>query len=102
MSLPRATLALAAMSAALSWGTASAQDPAPVPLSSAFISSSGVFSSLSMNAESAPSRSEAGHGAMMSWADRLWIVTYLSVSCQRGSHAADGQGRRRLRGRAPF
>ena len=61
---------------------ASAQEPplpSPVPLSSAFVSSSGVFPALSTGSESAPKRSEAGHGAMMSWADRLWLVTYLSV-----------------------
>lgn len=39
----------------------------------------GIFPGLSSRAESSPVRSEAGIGALMPWADRLWMVTYLSV-----------------------
>jgi len=56
--------------------SASAQS---VPLSSAFISSSGVFPALTTTADSGPKRSECGHGALMAWADRLWVISYLSV-----------------------
>lgn len=51
----------------------------PVPLSTAYISAGGVFPSLTLTAESGPSRSECGVGAMMAWADRLWAISYLSV-----------------------
>lgn len=60
--------------------------PAPVPLSSAFVSSSGVFPALTVTADTAPTgpnitspRSECGVGAMMAWADKLYVVSYLSV-----------------------
>jgi hypothetical protein len=51
----------------------------PEPLSTAFISTSGVFPALTTTADSGPKRSECGHGAMMAWADRLWLISYLSV-----------------------
>jgi len=51
----------------------------PVPLSSAFVSSSGVFPALTTTADSGSKRTECGHGAMMAWADRLWLISYLSV-----------------------
>ena len=61
------------------WNLAWAQNPAPGPLTTAAISTSGVFPSLTVTAESAPARSECGVGAMMAWADRLYVVSYLSV-----------------------
>ena len=47
----------------------------------------GIFPSLAVSAESAPHRSECGVGALMPWADRLYMVTYLSVP-----HAGAGTG----------
>ena len=38
---------------------------------------SGVFPGLAMVADHSP-RTEAGTGALMPWADRLWIVTYVA------------------------
>lgn len=56
-----------------------AQNPAPVPLSTATINSNGIFPALTVTAASAPNRSECGVGALMPWADRLWMISYLSV-----------------------
>lgn len=39
----------------------------------------GIFPGLAVTASSSPKRSECGIGALMSWADRLYMVTYLSV-----------------------
>lgn len=41
------------------------------------IQASGVFPDLAMVAGHSP-RTEAGMGAMMPWADRLWIITYVA------------------------
>ncbi len=38
----------------------------------------GVFPHLHVTADMTPRRSEAGIGALMPWADRLWMVTYPS------------------------
>jgi hypothetical protein len=57
---------------------AHAQSPQPVPLSSAFVSTSGVFPALTAAAPGAK-RSESGHGALMAWAGSLWALSYLSV-----------------------
>jgi len=38
----------------------------------------GVVPSLTVKADQAPVRSEVGIGALMPWAGRLWMVTYLS------------------------
>jgi hypothetical protein len=38
----------------------------------------GIVPSLAVKADQAPVRSEVGIGALMPWADRLWMVTYLS------------------------
>lgn len=38
---------------------------------------SGVFPGLAMVADHSP-RTEAGTGALMPWADRLWIITYVA------------------------
>jgi hypothetical protein len=39
---------------------------------------SGVVPSLTVKADMAPVRTEVGIGALMPWAGRLWMVTYLS------------------------
>ncbi|KAK6187618.1 hypothetical protein SNE40_005599 [Patella caerulea] len=39
----------------------------------------GIFPDLTVTAESAPKRSECGIGALMAWADNLYMVSYLSV-----------------------
>ncbi len=38
----------------------------------------GVFPHLHVTADMVPRRSEAGIGALMPWADRLWMITYPS------------------------
>jgi hypothetical protein len=45
---------------------------------------SGVFPRLAMVADHSP-RTEAGTGALMPWADRLWIVTYVAHMEESGS-----------------
>ena len=39
----------------------------------------GIFPGLSATAASSPKRSECGIGALMPWADRLYMISYLSV-----------------------
>eukprot|EP01084_Bolivina_argentea_P063421 115799_1 len=39
----------------------------------------GIFPGLSATAASAPKRSECGIGALIPWADRLYMISYLSV-----------------------
>ena len=39
----------------------------------------GIFPHLTATADSAPKRSECGTGALMPWADHLYMVSYLSV-----------------------
>ena len=51
------------------------------------INISGVLPSLHVKADLVPRRSEAGIGALMPWADRLWIITYPSTGT-----AAQGPG----------
>ncbi|BFZ09877.1 hypothetical protein BsWGS_12916 [Bradybaena similaris] len=64
--------------------------PPPIPTPSSSNSSSevihipplqvnGIFPSLTVTAKSGPARSECGTGAMMPWADKLYVVSYLSV-----------------------
>lgn len=100
--LQAATLALVAASAGARGSTrrgagqqqaaapvrkAAVQDvPNPVPLSTAFISASGVFPALTVTADSAPQvppgsspRSECGVGALMAWNDVLYMISYLSI-----------------------
>lgn len=43
------------------------------------IQSGGIWPEFTVTASSAPNRSEAGVGAMLPWADKLWVVSYLSV-----------------------
>ena len=62
---------------------AAAVVPAPSPLSTANIHTSGVFPSIVGTAESAPKRSECGVGAMMAWNDVLYYITYLSGELSR-------------------
>jgi len=47
----------------------------------------GVIPSLAVKADLGPPRSETGIGALMPWADRLWMVTYPS---NRGSGSGTG------------
>ena len=62
---------------ALSQGCSSEQ-----PVSA--IEVSGVFPRLAMVADHSP-RTEAGTGAMMPWANRLWVVTYVAHTEKSGS-----------------
>lgn len=39
----------------------------------------GIFPSLTVTAKSGPVRSECGTGALMPWADKLYVVSYLSA-----------------------
>ncbi len=43
-----------------------------------FVSASGVYPHLALAAELGPPRTECGVGAMMAWAGKLWLVTYVS------------------------
>lgn len=45
----------------------------------------GVISSLAVKADPTPARSECGIGALMTWADRLWFVTYVSHTRTTGA-----------------
>lgn len=46
---------------------------------------SGVFPDLCLTADFGPPRSEGGTGAMVAFAGKLWVVTYLSHKTQSGS-----------------
>jgi hypothetical protein len=46
---------------------------------------SGVIPSLSVKADLGPPRSESGIGALMPWAGKLWMVTYVSHKTGTGS-----------------
>lgn len=48
------------------------------------INVSGVFPSLTMTADHLP-RTEAGTGALMPWANRLWVMTYVAHKAGTGS-----------------
>ena len=43
------------------------------------LSSGGIYPGLAVTADSVPKRSECGIGALMPWADKLYMVSYLSV-----------------------
>ena len=45
---------------------------------------SGVVPSLSMKADLGPPRTECAAGAMMTFADRLWVVSYVSSKSKSG------------------
>lgn len=44
----------------------------------------GIFPHLSLNAGLGPPRTECGVGALMPWADRLWVATYVSHKSRTG------------------
>jgi hypothetical protein len=46
---------------------------------------SGVVPSLCVKADLGPPRSESGIGALMPWADRLWLISYVSHKAGSGS-----------------
>jgi len=46
---------------------------------------SGVIPSLGVKANLIPARSESGIGALMPWADKLWLVSYVSHKANSGS-----------------
>ncbi len=46
---------------------------------------SGVFPHLGLKAGHFPRRSETGVGALMPWADKLWLITYVSSKGPSGS-----------------
>ncbi|MFQ6096122.1 MAG: hypothetical protein ACE5O2_00215 [Armatimonadota bacterium] len=55
-------------------------DSAPRPLNI-----SGVVPGLAVHADIVPRRSECGIGALMPWAGRLWLITYVSHKAGSGS-----------------
>ena len=46
---------------------------------------SGVIPSLCVTADLGPPRSESGIGALMPWAGKLWLVSYVSHKSGSGS-----------------
>ena len=48
------------------------------------LSASGVYPHLALSAGLGPPRSECGVGAMMAWAGKLWLVTYVSHKSASG------------------
>ena len=53
-------------------------------MSSELINISGVLPGLALTAELGPPRTECGVGALFAWADRLWVVTYVSHKSASG------------------
>ncbi len=49
-----------------------------------FVNASGVYPHLALSAELGPPRTECGVGAMMAWAGKLWLVTYVSHKSASG------------------
>ena len=49
-----------------------------------YLNASGVYPHLALTAELGPPRSECGIGAMMAWAGKLWLVTYVSHKSASG------------------
>lgn len=45
---------------------------------------SGIFPHLALSAELGPPRTECGVGALMAWAGKLWVVTYVSHKAASG------------------
>lgn len=45
---------------------------------------SGVFPHLALGAELGPPRTECGVGALMPWANKLWVITYVSHKSASG------------------
>ena len=52
--------------------------------SNQYLNASGVYPHLALTAELGPPRSECGIGAMMAWAGKLWLVTYVSHKSASG------------------
>lgn len=52
--------------------------------SNQYLNASGVYPHLALSAELGPPRSECGIGAMMAWAGKLWLVTYVSHKSASG------------------
>ncbi len=52
------------------------------------INVNGVFPHLAVKANHFPNRTETGIGALMPWADRLWLITYVAHKSKSG----DGTG----------
>jgi len=46
---------------------------------------SGVYPHLGLKAGHFPARTETGIGALMPWADRLWLITYVAHKAKTGS-----------------
>ncbi|XP_059152424.1 uncharacterized protein LOC131938421 [Physella acuta] len=59
--------------------TASNAQCKDAPVNGAPFHVNGIFPSLTATADSGPIRSESGTGALMPWADSLYMVSYLSV-----------------------
>ncbi len=51
---------------------------------SQYLNASGVYPHLALTADLGPPRSECGVGAMMAWAGKLWVVTYVSHKSASG------------------
>jgi hypothetical protein len=72
-----------------------------VPRQAGLLSFSGVVPGLAVKAELLPTRSECGVGALMPWADRLWMTTYVSHRARTGRNYSlyeiDGQLRMKRR-----
>ena len=49
-----------------------------------YLNASGIYPHLALSAELGPPRTECGIGAMMAWAGRLWLVTYVSHKSASG------------------
>ena len=49
-----------------------------------YLNASGVYPHLALTADLGPPRSECGIGAMMAWAGKLWLVTYVSHKSASG------------------
>ncbi len=49
-----------------------------------YLNASGVYPHLALSAELGPPRTECGVGAMMAWAGKLWLVTYVSHKSSSG------------------
>ena len=50
-----------------------------------YLNASGVYPHLALTADLGPPRTECGVGAMMAWAGKLWLVTYVSHTSSSGS-----------------
>ncbi|MCY3781672.1 MAG: hypothetical protein OXG78_15260 [Chloroflexi bacterium] len=52
--------------------------------SNKYLNASGVYPHLALTAELGPPRTECGVGAMMAWAGKLWLITYVSHKSASG------------------